>query len=106
MPQDRLAKKRYNISLKVILSVFEFSSEMLLRRSAVRSAESAPGLTICKVGLVYNKLLKLILELFNIRGGTRLFCSNGSVRLPPKKVWFSARFCFFQQGKQFHHIAS
>ena len=69
MPQDRLPKKRYNISLKVILSVFEFSSEMLLRRSAVRSAESAPGLTICKVGLVYNKLLKLILELFNTRGG-------------------------------------
>ena len=69
MPQDRLAKKRYNMSLKVILSVFEFSSEMLLRRSAVRSAESAPGLTICKVGLVYNKLLKLILELFNSRGG-------------------------------------
>lgn len=67
MPQDRLPKKRYNISLKVILSVFEFSSEMLLRRSAVRSAESAPGLTICKVGLVYNKLL--ILELFNTRGG-------------------------------------
>lgn len=79
MPQDRLAKKRYNMSLKVILiiSVFEFSSEMLLRRSAVRSAESAPGLTICKVGLVYNTLLKLILELFNIRGGTRLFFSNG-----------------------------
>lgn len=79
MPQDRLAKKRYNMhmSLKVILSVFEFSSEMLLRRSAVRSAESAPGLTICKVGLVYNKLLKLILELFNTRGGTRLFFSNG-----------------------------
>ena len=78
MPQDRLAKKRYNISLKVILSVFEFSSEMLLRRSAVRSAESAPGLTICKVGLVYNKLL--ILELFNTRGGgggPRLFFSNG-----------------------------
>lgn len=72
MPQDRLAKKRYNISLKVILSVFEFSSEMLLRRSAVRSAESAPGLTICKVGLVYNTLLKLILELFNIRGGHSL----------------------------------
>ena len=67
MPQDRLAKKRYNMSLKVILSAFEFSSEMLLRRSAVRSAESAPGLTICKVGLVYNKLL--ILELFNTRGG-------------------------------------
>ena len=61
MPQDRLAKKRYNMSLKVILilSVFQFSSEMLLRRSAVRSAESAPGLTICKVGLVYNKLLIL-----------------------------------------------
>ena len=81
MPQDRLPKKRYNISLKVILSVFEFSSEMLLR-SSVRSAESAPGLTICKVGLVYNKLLKLILlilELFNPggEGGTRLFCSNG-----------------------------
>ena len=70
MPQDRLAKERYNISLKVILSVFEFSSEMLLRRSAVRSAESAPGLTICKVGLVYNKLL--ILELFNTRGGHSL----------------------------------
>lgn len=70
MPQDRLPKKRYNISLKVILSVFEFSSEMLLRRSAVRSAESAPGLTICKVGLVYNKLL--ILELFNTRGGHSL----------------------------------
>lgn len=69
MPQDTLPKKRYNISLKVILSVFEFSSEMLLRRSAVRSAESAPGLTICKVGLVYNKLLKLILELFNTGGG-------------------------------------
>ena len=67
MPQDRLAKKRYNMSLKVILSVFEFSSEMLLRRSAVRSAESAPGLTICKVGLVYNKLL--MLELFNTGGG-------------------------------------
>lgn len=80
MPQDRLPKKRYNISLKVILSVFEFSSEMLLRRSAVRSAESAPGLTICEVGLVYNKLLKLILELFNTGGeggGTRLFFSNG-----------------------------
>lgn len=72
MPQDRLPKKRCNISLKVILSVFEFSSEMLLRRSAVRSAESAPGLTICKVGLVYNTLLKLILELFNIRGGHSL----------------------------------
>ena len=72
MPQDTLPKKRYNISLKVILSVFEFSSEMLLRRSAVRSAESAPGLTICKVGLVYNKLLKLMLELFNIRGGHSL----------------------------------
>lgn len=72
MPQDRLAKKRYNMSLKVILSAFEFSSEMLLRRSAVRSAESAPGLTICKVGLVYNTLLKLILELFNIRGGHSL----------------------------------
>lgn len=67
MPQDRLAKKRYNMSLKVILSAFEFSSEMLLRRSAVRSAESAPGLTICKVGLVYNKLL--MLELFNTGGG-------------------------------------
>lgn len=81
---------------------------MLLRRIAVRSAESALGLTICKVGLVYNTLLKLILELFNTGrgGGTRLFCSNGSVRLPPKKVWFSAGFCFFQQGKQFHHIAS
>lgn len=43
---------------------------MLLRRIAVRSAESALGLTICKVGLVYNTLLKLILELFNTgRGG-------------------------------------
>ena len=35
----------------------------------VRGAESAPGLTICKVALVYNTLLKLILELFNTRGG-------------------------------------
>ena len=77
MPQDRLPKKRYNISLKVILSVFEFSSEMLLRRSAVRSAESAPGLTICKVGLVYNRLLKLILELFNTRGALAYFAQTG-----------------------------
>lgn len=93
MPQERLPKKRYNISLKVILSVFEFSSEMLLRRSAVRSAESAPGLTICKVGLVYNKLLKLILELFNTRGGAlAYFSQTGRCGCHPKKVWFSAGF--------------
>ena len=104
MPQDRLAKKRYNMSLKVILSVFEFSSEMLLRRSAVRSAESAPGLTICKVGLVYNTLLKLILELFNTRGGggaLAYFSQTGRCGCHPKKVWFSAGFVSFNKVNNF-----
>ena len=104
MPQDRLAKKRYNMSLKVILSVFEFSSEMLLRRSAVRSAESAPGLTICKVGLVYNKLLKLILELFNTGGGggaLAYFYKTGRCGCHPKKVWFSAGFVSFNKVNNF-----
>lgn len=103
MPQDTLPKKRYNISLKVVLSVFEFSSEMLLRRSAVRSAESAPGLTICKVGLVYNKLLKLILELFNTRGGGALayFSQTGRCGCHPKKVWFSAGFVSFNKVNNF-----
>ena len=104
MPQDRLAKKRYNISLKVILSVFEFSSEMLLRRSAVRSAESAPGLTICKVGLVYNKLL--ILELFNTRwggggGALAYFSQTGRCGCHPKIVWFSAGFVSFNKVNNF-----
>lgn len=101
MPQDRLAKKRYNMSLKVILSVFEFSSEMLLRRSAVRSAESAPGLTICKVGLVFNKLL--ISELFNTRGGGALayFSQTGRCGCHPKKVWFSAGFVSFNKVNNF-----
>lgn len=102
MPQDRLAKKRYNMSLKVILSAFEFSSEMLLRRSAVRSAESAPGLTICKVGLVYNKLSKLILELFNTRGGAlAYFSQTGRCGCHPKKVWFSAGFVSFNKVNNF-----
>ena len=78
---------------------------MLLRRSAVRSAESAPGLTICKVGLVYNKLLKLILELFNTRGGALILLKRVGAIATEKGMVFS-RVCFFQQGKQFHHVAS
>ena len=101
MPQDILAKKRYNMSLKVILSAFEFSSEMLMRRSAVRSAESAPGLTICKVGLVYNTLLKLILELFNIGGALAYFSQTGRCGCHPKKVWFSAGFVSFNKVNNF-----
>lgn len=61
MAQGTLPKKRrYIIRLKLILSFFVFICEMLLRRSAVKGAESAPGLTIFKVELVYNTLLKLI----------------------------------------------
>lgn len=102
MPQDRLPKKRYNISLKVILSVFEFSSEMLLRRSAVRSAESAPGLTICKVGLVYNTLLKLILELFNIQGGAlAYFAQTGRFGCHRKRYGFQPGFVSFNRVNNF-----
>ena len=104
MPQDRLPKKRYNISLKVILSVFEFSSEMLLRTSAVRGAESAPGLNICKVGLVYNTLLKLILELFNTPGGGgahAYFAQTGRCGFHRKRYGFQPGFVSFNKVNNF-----
>ena len=77
---------------------------MLLRRIAVRSAESALGLTICKVGLVYNTLLKLILELFNTgRGGGALayFAQTGRCGCHRKRYGFQPGFVSFNKVNNF-----